>query len=33
MTEREVLAIKGIGKKALEDIRDALGFEDRKLKE
>ena len=33
MTEREVLAIKGIGKKALEDIRDALDFEDRKLKE
>ena len=33
MTEREVLAIKGIGKKALEDIKDALDFEDLKLKE
>ena len=33
MTEKEVLAIKGIGKKALEDIRDALDFEDRKLKD
>ena len=33
MTEKEVLAIKGIGKKALEDIKDALDFEDRKLKE
>lgn len=33
MTEREVLAIKGIGKKALEDIKDALDFEDLTLKE
>ena len=32
MTEKEVLAIKGIGKKALEDIKDALDFEDRELK-
>ena len=33
MTEREVLAIKGIGKKALEDIKDALDFEDLTLRE
>ena len=33
MTEAEVLAIKGIGKKALEDIKDALDIEDLKLKD
>ncbi len=33
MTEADILAIKGIGKKALEDIKDALDFENLKLKD
>lgn len=32
MTEKEVLAIKGVGKKALAEIKDALDLEDRELK-